>query len=367
MALGRIGYSWAAVGLDGYYTLGRSGLRISRLALGTMTFGQMGWGCDREVAGALFDQYLEAGGNFVDTADRYADGAAEEIIGEFVAERRIRDYIVLATKFSLGSVQGNPNSGGNGRKSMMRALEGSLRRLGTDYVDLYYLHAWDAFTPVDEVVGALDDLVSEGKVRYVAFSDVPGWYAARGHTLAELRGQALPIALQLEYSLAERGIEYELTAAAQELGMGIVAWGPLANGLLSGKYAPADEVSAMADGRLKIAAPFTPPELDKLTERNWGTVSVLQEVAEALGRPPAQVAINWVASRPAVAAVLLGATRPEQLEVTLQSLDFTLPDELRDRLDEVSRPSNEKPYGWFSWGHGIMNGGMRRNEHSYAP
>jgi aryl-alcohol dehydrogenase-like predicted oxidoreductase len=326
--------------LDTYYTLGRSGLRVSRLALGTMTFGQPGWGCDRETALALFDRY------------RYAVGGSEELVGEFLADRGVRDRIVLSTKFSLGSEAGNPNSSGNGRKSMVRALENSLRRLRTDYVDLYFLHAWDGMTPVEEVMRGLDDLVTQGKVRYAAFSDVPAWYAARGQTLAEWRGYEPLCALQLEYSLAERGIEYEFPGLCHELGLGLMVWGPLANGLLSGKYARDAE---LPDGRLKIAAPHTPPELDKLTQRNWAIVSELAEVARDLGRTSAQVAINWAANRPAVGAVLLGATKSAQLEDTLQSLDFELPEALGSRLDEVSEPPLVKPYGWFGWGQSLMN------------
>ena len=222
--------------LDSYHTLGRSGLRVSRLALGTMTFAQEGWGCDRDTAGKLLDVYLDAGGNFIDTADMYADGASEAVTGALIAERGIRDYVVLSTKFTMAMRPGDPNSAGNGRKSMLRALEASLRRLGTDHVDLYILHAWDALTPVEEVMRSLDDLVSAGKVRYIAFSDVPAWYAARAQTLAEWRGYEPLCALQLEYSLAERGLELEFPSLCQELGMGLMTWGPLGNGLLSGKY-----------------------------------------------------------------------------------------------------------------------------------
>jgi aryl-alcohol dehydrogenase-like predicted oxidoreductase len=214
------------VTLDTYYTLGRSGLRVSRLALGTMTFGTPAWGADPATSARIFDAYLEAGGNFVDTADVYASGVSEEIVGKLIAERGIRDRTVLSTKFTLAGRPGDPNAGGNGRKAMLRSLEGSLRRLGTDHVDLYIVHAWDTLTPVEEVMRGLDDLVSSGKVRYVGFSDLPAWYAARAQTLAEWRGYEPLIALQLEYSLAERGLEYEFPALARELGMGLMTWGP---------------------------------------------------------------------------------------------------------------------------------------------
>lgn len=341
-----------------YHPLGRSGLRVSRLALGTMTFAQPDWGCDPSTAGKLVDIYLDSGGNFVDTADMYAGGASEETLGELISERKVRERIVLSTKFSLGLQPGDPNSVGNGRKSMLRALEGSLRRLRTDYVDLYILHAWDALTPVEEVMRGLDDLVSAGKVRYVALSDVPAWYAARAQTLADWRGYAPLCALQLEYSLAERGLEFEFPALCGELGIGLMTWAPLGNGVLSGKYIADATTEDMPDGRITATAAYTPPDLDKRTTRNWRIVAELSAVAKDLGRTPAQVAINWVANRPAVSSVVLGATKPHQLEDTVASLDFTLPDELRSRLDEVSALPRTVPYDFIPWLQQRMNAGV---------
>lgn len=351
--------------LDTYYTLGRSGLRVSRLALGTMTFAQPGWGCDDEAAGQILDTYLEAGGNFVDTADAYAGGASEELLGKLIAERGIRDRTVLSTKFTFNAKPGDPNSAGNGRKAMLRSLEGSLRRLGTDHVDLYFMHFWDDRTPVEEVMRGLDDLVSSGKVRYVAFSDVPAWYAARAQTLAEWRAYEPLVALQMEYSLVERGLEYEFPALAQELGMGLMTWGPLGNGLLSGKYTGASSIEDLPDGRLKVTAAHTPPALDKKTERNWAIVTELAKVAEEIGQSPAQVAINWVANRPAVGSVLLGATKPHQIQSTVASLDFTLPDELRQRLDDVSTPPPAVPYSFLPWVHGVINAEVQDKPAAY--
>ncbi|EQD48178.1 Oxidoreductase, aldo/keto reductase family, partial [mine drainage metagenome] len=216
---------------------GGTGLKISRLALGTMTFGtEWGWGSEKATAKALFDRYIDAGGNFVDTADMYTGGTSERWIGEFVSDRKLRDRVAITTKFSFSAEPGNPNAGGNGRKNILRAVEGSLKRLRTDYIDLYLLHAWDTVTPVEEVMRTFDDLVRLGKIRYVGLSDTPSWYAARAQTLAEWRGWEPISALQLEYSLAERSIEREFTRLSQELGMGIMAWSPLASGLLSGKY-----------------------------------------------------------------------------------------------------------------------------------
>ncbi|MET9490877.1 aldo/keto reductase [Nocardia sp. NPDC006630] len=352
--------------LDTYYTLGRSGLRVSPLALGTMTFGQSDWGADAETSGQIFDAYLEAGGNFVDTANAYSGGASEELVGKLLAERGIRDRTVLSTKFTLGARAGDPNLAGNGRKAMLHCLEDSLRRLGTDYIDLYIMHAWDGLTPVEEVMRGMDDLVSSGKVRYIAFSDVPAWYAARAQTLAEWRDYAPLIALQLEYSLAERGLEYEFPSLAQELGMGLMTWGPLAKGLLSGKYsADASATEDLPEGRVKVAAIHRPSQ-DNRSERNWRIVTELAAVAEQVGRSPAEVAVNWVANRPAVGSVLLGASKLHQIQSTVTSLDFTLPEELRHRLDEISAPPAAVPYSFMTLLQGGLNADVRNKPAGYS-
>ncbi|MCU1692310.1 MAG: aldo/keto reductase [Frankiales bacterium] len=333
-----------------FHTLGRSGLRVSRLGLGTMTFGQPGWGCDEQEAGRVLDAYLAAGGNLVDTADVYAGGESERLVGRLLAERGVADDVVLSTKFTLGARPGDPNAGGNGRKAMLRALEGSLRRLGRDHVDLYLLHAWDGLTPVEEVMRGLDDLVTAGKVRHVAFSDVPAWYAARAQTLAEWRGWEPLVALQLEYSLAERGIELEFPALCQELGMGLMTWGPLANGLLSGRYAAvaADPTGTeLPEGRLRATAAHANPATDKRNERTWRVIAALEEVAREVGASSAQVAVQWVLQRPAVGTVLLGARRADQLQDTLGALELVLPPELLARLDEASAPPRVVPYGFL--------------------
>jgi aryl-alcohol dehydrogenase-like predicted oxidoreductase len=335
--------------LPHYYTLGRSGLRVSRLALGTMTFGtEWGWGADKAAARALFDRYVEAGGNFIDTADVYTQGTSEAWLGEFIAERGLRDKLVLATKFSHPVDPGNPNGCGNGRMHIVRALEASLARLRTDHVDLYFLHTWDQVTPVDEVMRTLDDLVRAGKVRHVGLSDVPAWYASRGQALAECRSWEPVCALQLEYSLVERQVEFEFTRLATDHGMGIVAWSPLASGLLSGKYRPGDAPAAMAEGRLKANVGRSNPIFDRLTERNWSIVAELEKVAREAGRSMAQVAIQWVANRPGVGAVILGATRLDQLDDTLASLDVDLPPDAMSRLDAASAPAPRFPYTLFT-------------------
>jgi len=342
-----------------YYTLGRSGLKVGRLALGTMTFGDdWGWGADEAASRALFDAYVEAGGNFFDTADLYTNGRSEEMLGRFVAERGLRDRAVIATKFSYNADPGNPNAGGNGRKNILRAVEGSLRRLGTDYIDLYILHTWDRVTPAEEVMRTFDDLVSAGKVRHVGLSDVPAWYAARAQTLAEIRGTEPLAALQLEYSLVERSIENEFVDLGVRHGMGVMVWSPLGSGLLSGKYRPG-EAGVDGEGRLKTVAGSGNPAFEKTTPRNWAIVAELERVAAEIGRPMAQVALNWVANRPGVASVLVGATRPQQLHDNLAALDFAIPDALAARLDAVSAPDRPFPYLFFGPEiQGMINGGV---------
>ncbi|MCA9519075.1 MAG: aldo/keto reductase, partial [Myxococcales bacterium] len=294
--------------LDTAYTLGRTGLRVTRLALGAMTFGSdWGWGADEAASRALFDRYLDAGGNFVDTADLYCGGESERMLGRFVADAGARDRLVIATKYgysaSLGGAPASANTGGNHRKNLVRAVEGSLARLGTDYIDLLWTHIWDRLTPVDEVARALDDLVRAGKVRYVGLSNAPAWYAARAQTLAELRGWEPIAALQLEYSLVERQLELEHADAAQHLGMGLVAWSPLGSGVLTGKYRP----GGAGEGRLAVMKDSGNPVFDKLTPANFAILEVVEAVARELGRTPAQVALNWVATRPGVASVIVGA------------------------------------------------------------
>src|SRR5579862_5816357 len=268
-----------------YVTLGRSGLRVSPLCLGAMTFGtEWGFGVDENVSRAIFDRYIELGGNFVDTADGYTAGKSEDLTGKFIADRQLRDRLVLATKFTFNASPGNPNGGGNGRKNIYRALEGSLRRLKTDYIDLYWLHAWDTVTPVEEVISTLNDLVRQGKIRHYGFSDTPAWYVARAYTLAELQGKERLIALQLEYSLVERNIEREHIPAAQELGMGVCPWSPLAAGFLSGKYKRAGS-SGSGDGRLEITKGS--PIFERFTERNSRILDTLVDVARQAGKTPA--------------------------------------------------------------------------------
>lgn len=328
-----------------YVTLGRSGLRVSPLCLGAMTFGtEWGFGVDEMISRSIFDRYIELGGNFVDTADGYTAGKSEELTGKFINDRHLRDRIVLATKFTFNTDPGNPNAGGNGRKNIYRALEGSLRRLKTDYIDLYWLHAWDTVTLVEEVISTMNDLVRAGKIRHYGFSDTPAWYVARAQTLAQKEGKEPLIALQLEYSLVERTIEREHVPAAQELGIAICPWSPLAGGFLSGKYKR--ETSGRGEGTGRLTTPGGGPFM-RFTERNWRVLDVVLEVSKQLNKPPAQVALNWVATQPGITSTILGATKVTQLDDNLASIEFVIPTDLRKRLDEASALEPAHPYLFF--------------------
>ncbi len=334
--------------LTAYRTLGRAGLVVSPLALGTMTFGTPRWGSPDDVSEAIFHAYVEAGGNFIDTADVYAKGRSEELIGGFIADRGLRDQVVLATKFTFSAQAGNPNAGGNGRKNIHRALEGSLRRLKTDSIDLYWLHAWDVVTPVEEVLQTLGDLVRAGKIRYFGLSDVPAWYATKAATLATAHAIPGPIALQLEYSLVERSIEREHLPAARECGLGVTPWSPLAAGFLAGKYRRAgdgEDQAATGEGRLIGKNPFGN---SKFTDRNWRILEVLQAVAAEVDRPPAQVALAWASAQPGVTSILLGVSKIEQLRDNLASSEVTLSPEQSAKLDQASAPDPTFPYPIFS-------------------
>jgi aryl-alcohol dehydrogenase-like predicted oxidoreductase len=346
--------------LTDYNTLGRSGLRVSPLCLGTMTFGtEWGWGSEEHVSRSIFDRYVEAGGNFIDTADGYTGGKSEELLGKFIAERKLRDRIALATKFTFSAEPGNPNAGGNGRKNIYRALHGSLRRLQTDYIDLYWLHAWDKVTPVEEVISTLNDLVREGKILHYGFSDTPAWYIARAQTLAEKEGKERLIALQFEYSLVERNIEREHVPVAHELGLGICPWSPIAGGFLAGKYRR-DGGGGSGDGRLEKVKDSENPTFKKFTEQNWTILDTLLRVSKQLQRSPAQVALNWVATQPGVTSTILGASKLAQLEDNLSAIEFSIPSELRKQLDAASAIPTIHPYVFFEpFLQGMIHGGTK--------
>lgn len=343
--------------LTTFRTLGRSGLIVSPLALGTMTFGTPRWGSSDEVSESVFHAYVDAGGNFIDTADVYSKGRSEELIGGYISDRQLRDQLVLATKFAFHSGElGNPNAGGNGRKNIYRAIEGSLRRLRTDYIDLYWLHVWDMVTPVEEVLQSLGDLVRAGKIRYFGFSDMPAWYVTKAATLATAHGVPGPIALQLEYSLVERSIEREHLPAAYDCGLGICPWSPLAGGFLTGKYDREDE-GAAGQGRLSGSNPFQ-EKFTKFTDRNWRVLDALRTVAAQVDRPLAQVALAWVSAQSGVTSPILGTSKLEQLHDNLDSLDIRLTPEQIQTLNESSALDLAFPYGIFtSEGKRVIFGG----------
>lgn len=310
--------------LDHYRLLGRSGLRISPLALGTMTFGtDWGWGADKDECRKIFERYAELGGNFIDTANRYTNGTAETFVGEFVTGRR--EQFVIATKFTLNMRRGDPNAGGSHRKNLVQSLEASLKRLQVDYIDLYWVHAWDSHTPIEEVMRALDDVVRQGKVLCVGISDAPAWKVAQANTLASLRGWSPFVALQIQYSLIERTVERDLIPMAQEFGLAVTPWAILASGVLTGKHSRPDSDSLRGDRRGRLSV-----------ERNRVIVEEVVKIAGEIGYSPAQVAINWVLQRPGVTSPLIGARTLPQFEDNVRALDFTLSEEQVARLNKVS-------------------------------
>ena len=321
--------------LDTYRLLGRSGLRVSPLALGAMTFGtDWGWGADAQEARRIFDTYVDRGGNFIDTANQYTNGTSETFLGEFAAEKR--DQLVIATKYTLPLRPTDPNSGGNHRKSMVRSVEASLKRLQTDYIDLLYLHAWDFLTPVEEIMRAMDDLVRAGKLLYVGISDAPAWQVARMQTIADLRGWAPLIALQIEYNLIERTVERDLIPMAKEMGLGVIAWSPLASGVLTGKYSRKDldagSGNASAEGTRKDIAAAQ----GALNARGLDIADAVKSVAAELGKSPAQVALAWTLLDKTVTAPIIGARTTKQLEDNLGALSVTFTDAQKQRLDQAS-------------------------------
>lgn len=329
-----------ALSLDHYRLLGRSGLRVSPLCLGTMTFGES-WGADEDESRRMFDAYVDRGGNFIDTAGFYAKGASETLTGKFAQGKR--DRLVLATKYALAVENGDPNAAGNGRKNMIRSVEESLRRLGSDYIDLLYLHVWDDTTPVDEILQGFDHLVRQGKVLYVGISDTPAWQVARIQTTAELRGWPRLIGLQVEYSLLQRTTERDLIPAAQALGLGVLPWSPLGSGVLSGKYATgAAKPNDAEGGRGEMIG-----AVGRINPKSVAVADAVQVIAHELGATSAQVAIAWTLANPAVASPILGARTLRQLEDNLGALDVVLDQAALARLDAATNPGLGFPHDFL--------------------
>ncbi len=318
--------------------LGSTGLRVSDLALGAMTFGDdWGWGADEATSRQVFDAFADAGGTFVDTADVYTAGTSETLLGRFLHGRR--DRFVVATKYAISTDHTDPNAGGNQRKNLQRSLEASLRRLQTDYVDLYWSHVWDGVTPVEETLHALDDAVRAGKVLHVGFSDHPAWLVARADALAEATRAVRPAAIQVEYSLAARDPERELLPMAESLGLGVLDWSPLAGGALTGKRLPG---AGTAGGTPTSAAPRVARDeavAHFARYRDVRTTRIAREVmavAAELGASPAQVAIAWVRKQSPLHVPIVGARTVGQLRDNLGAADLVLPQEVVRRLDQVS-------------------------------
>ena len=341
--------------LDRYVTLGNSGLRVSPFALGTMTFGEdFGWGSSVEESERILDHYTELGGNFVDTANFYTKGHSEKIIGDHLAKSQSRrDRLVIATKFTGNLYPGDPNGGGAGRKAIVAAAENSLRRLKTDYIDLYWMHMWDKNTPIEETMRALDDLVKAGKIRYIGVSDTPAWKVAQANVLSHFRGWSSFIGLQLEYSLLERSIEQDLVPFAQEFNVGITPWSPLKSGILSGKY------SRKQKGKLETGRKWITE--DSLDEKTYAVIDALDAIAQKHDSSPARVALAWVQAQPGVTSTIIGARRLSQLEDNLKALDLKL--ELSDvaRLDALTKPTLGFPQSMEPMFPMIQNAGTTVN------
>ena len=314
-----------------YKLLGKSGLRVSELCLGTMTFGEeWGWGASQDESRKVFDAFVEAGGNFIDTANGYTDGTSEKIVGEFIASERER--FVVATKYSFplrfNDPKNHPNGSGNHRKNMMQSLEGSLKRLNTDYIDLFWLHAWDFMTPVEEILRAFDDMVRQGKVLYIGISDAPAWIVAQANTLAQLQGWTPFVALQVEYSLVQRTPERDLFPMARAFDLAITPWSPLGGGILTGKYNQRNGSSEQ--GRMETMKA-------NISDRQLAIADVVCQVAEEIGHSPSQVALTWLRAQSGVIIPIIGARKATQINDNLACLDVTLSPEHLQRLNEVSQ------------------------------
>jgi aryl-alcohol dehydrogenase-like predicted oxidoreductase len=342
-----------------YQLLGKSGLRVSELCLGAMTFGEeWGWGASKEECHKIFNAYVDAGGNFIDTANKYTEGTSEKYIGEFIASDR--DRFVLATKYTSNTRRGDPNAGGNHRKNMIQSLEASLKRLNTDYIDLYWVHAWDPLTPIEEMMRALDDMVRSGKILYIGVSDAPAWIVSQVNTLANLRGWTEFTGLQIEYSLIERTAERELLPMADALNIGVTAWSPLGGGVLTGKYNKSNReeqrqtqqqntsssssttvVAQEGNSRLEVQNEFASRVLN---DRNMLIAQEVSKIAKEIGCGAAQVALNWVRQQNIMSPAgknkiipIIGARKETQIKDNLSCLEFELTSEQMQRLNEVSK------------------------------
>jgi len=330
-----------------YKLLGKSGIRVSEICLGTMTFGEeWGWGATKDVSRGIFETFVNKGGNFIDTANRYTEGTSEKYVGEFISSDRER--FVLATKYTLFTRRDDVCASGNNRKSMIQSLEQSLKRLGTDYIDLYWVHAWDFMTPEEEVMRALEDMVRAGKILSIGISDTPAWIISRSNTIAELRGWSQFVGLQIEYSLTQRTVERELTPMARSFEMAVLAWAPLAGGALTGKYLQKDDSAKRLN-----------PLSARLNEKNTNIALEVVSIAQEIGCKPSSVAINWLRSQKGVVIPLVGARTISQIEENLECLNFTLTSEHIVRLNNVSEIELGFPHDFYNKTQDIIFGGMK--------
>lgn len=318
-----------------YKLLGHSGLKVSQLCLGTMGFGtEWGWGIDEKASFEILDAFAQAGGNFIDTANRYTEGSSEKIIGNYLRQHD-RDFFVVASKYTLHDNITNPNASGNSRKNMMRSVEQSLQRLQTDFIDVFYLHVWDALTPIDEVLRGLDDLVTQGKVNYIAISDTPAWIVSQAQTMATLRGWNRLVALQIEYSLLQRTPERDLIPMAKAMGLTVTPWAPLAGGALTGKYLQGNK------GRLPENSKRLNPHSEKITRE-------VMAIAQELGVSAGEVALQWTMAQDFASIPIVGATKLTQLQENIQAIHVQLTPEHLQRLHTVSAIELGFPHDFFN-------------------
>jgi aryl-alcohol dehydrogenase-like predicted oxidoreductase len=342
--------------LDHFVTLGNSGLRVSPFCLGTMTFGEdWGWGSSEDDSHKILSRFIELGGNFIDTANFYTRGHSEKIIGDYLKKSvKRRDQLVIATKFFSSLYSGDPNAGGANRKSLIAACDNSLRRLQTDYIDLYWMHCWDQHTPIEETMSALNDLVSGGKIRYIGFSDTPAWKCAEAQMIAKFRGWAPLIALQIEYSLLERTVEGELVPMAKEMGLGITPWSPLKQGVLTGKYTRENHGKTDPGRGAWVEA--------ALNDKAYDIVDELIKISKELNSSPSRIALAWLQQKSGVVSSIIGTRTMKQLDDNIAALDVVLTPEQVKKLDELSKPDLNFPAqfiensGPFGMGGTTING-----------
>lgn len=325
-----------------YKLLGKTGLRVSELCLGTMTFGEeWGWGASKEESRKIFDAFAAAGGNFIDTANHYTNGTSEKYLSEFIESDR--EKFVIATKYTLGNPNGDPNAAGNHKKNLVQSLENSLKRLKVDYIDLYWVHAWDEFTPIEEVMRSLDDVVRAGKVLYVGISNAPAWVVARGNTLTEQLGWTSFSAIQIQYSLIERSAERELLPMAKTLDLAVTAWAPLGGGVLTGKYSK-ENLQKEESARYKNNP--MPPAL--FNDRTMKIATEIQICAQEAGKTPSQIALSWLLGRGENIIPIIGTRRLSQIKDNLGCLELDLSEEHRKRLDSISNIALGFPHDFLA-------------------